>query len=125
MIRDRTMTCVLCPNGCTIEVRHEGNEVLSAQGALCFKGLDFARQEITDPRRNFASSVRVANGVLPLVSVRLTVPVPKPMILAIMAEIRKVTVQAPVVPGQVIIENVLGLSSDVIATRHVAAKKDI
>ncbi len=125
MIRDRTMTCVLCPNGCAIDVRHEGSQILSVQGALCFKGVNFVRQEITDPRRNFATSVRVTNGVLPLVSVRMTAPVPRPMIPAIMAVIRNITVQAPVVPGQVIIEKVLGLPCDVIATRHVAAKSDL
>jgi CxxC motif-containing protein len=124
MSSNRTLTCVLCPNGCQIDAQYEESRILSIQGGLCFKGVDFVRQEITDPRRNFATSVRVEGGVLPLVSVRMTAPVPRPMILAIMAEIKKVTVKAPVVPGQVIIENVLGLAIDVIATRHVAAKND-
>jgi CxxC motif-containing protein len=119
MTTERTFTCVLCPNGCEIAATIEGKQVTLITGALCRKGKTYVRQEITDPRRNIASSVRVENGTLPLVSVRLTAPVSRELIFAVMAEIKMAKVQAPVTAGQVIIENVLGLDCDVIATRHV------
>lgn len=119
MTNDRTFTCVLCPNGCEIHVAFEGRQITSIEGALCRKGKTYVKQEITCPQRNIASSVRVENGTLPLVSVRLTSPIPKGQIYAVMAEIKKTKVQAPVSLGQVLLENVLGLNCDVIATRHV------
>ena len=76
-------------------------------------------QEITAPVRNLTSSVLVENGGLPLCSVRLTRPVPKDRLFDVMAEIRKVTLQAPVRAGQIVIPDVLGLGSDIIATRDV------
>lgn len=69
--------------------------------------------------RNIASSVLVKGGVLPLTSVRLSAPIPKTMIFPVMEEIKKLTVCAPVAEGQIVIENVLGLGSDVIVTKDV------
>lgn len=61
----------------------------------------------------------VKGGELPLVSVRLTRPILKNRIFDAMAEIRKVTVEAPVEAGTVVIRGILGLDSDVIVTKNV------
>lgn len=116
----RTFTCILCPNGCEIEATVEDGEIVSIEGSLCEKGRDYVGQEVLHPVRNIASSVLVCGGELPLVSVRLTVPVPKERIFDVMAEIKKQRLTAPVHRGQVVVENVLGLGSDVIATKSVA-----
>jgi CxxC motif-containing protein len=77
---------------------------------------------MTNPQRSIASSILLEGGVLPLVSVRLSKPIPKNKILAVMAVIKKTRLQAPVSAGQLAIANVLGLGSDVIVTKHVAAR---
>lgn len=115
-------TCIICPNGCEICTQVENGEIVSIQGALCKKGEHYVRQELTSPMRNIASSVLVHHGQIPLVSVRLTAPIPKDRIFDAMREIRKIRLDAPVKAGQVIIQNLLGLDSDVIATKHVPAK---
>jgi CxxC motif-containing protein len=115
----KEFTCITCPRGCDIEADVEGDVLLSAGGAGCPKGLAFVRQELSDPRRNVASSVLVLNGVGPLASVRLTKPIPKERIADLLAEIRAVTLTAPVSMGQTVIRDVLGLGSDVIATPDV------
>ncbi len=56
---------------------------------------------------------------LPLASVRLSRPIPKAKIFDVMAEIRRQHLDAPVKTGQVVIENVLGLGSDVIVTKNI------
>jgi CxxC motif-containing protein len=99
----------------------ENGEIVSLTGNLCPKGKDYAEQELRDPRRNIATSVLVLGGELPLVSVRLTLPIPKDRIFDVMEEIKALRLEAPVYGGQVMIQNVLGLGSDVIATRSVAA----
>ena len=117
----RTFTCIVCPNGCEIEATLENGSITAITGALCPKGTAYVQQELTDPRRTIASSVRVDGGALPLVSVRLDQPVPKDRLMDVMAEIRKIRLQAPVAIGQVAIENVLGLGSNLIVTKNVNA----
>lgn len=120
----REYTCIVCPNGCDITAEVENGRILSVEGALCPRGRKYVEQELTDPRRNIASSVRVEGGTLPLASVRLSKPVPKGRIFDVMAEIRKIRVKAPVKAGEVVVENVLGLGSNIIITKNVDAKPD-
>ena len=115
----RSFTCVVCPNGCEIEAEYEGKAVLSVSGNLCPKGRDYVTQELVDPRRTIATSVRVTGGAMPLASVRLTSPIPKARIFDAMAAINAVTLAAPVAIGDVVIHGLLGLDCDVIATRNV------
>ena len=115
----RTYTCIVCPNGCEIEAEYEGKSVLSVSGNLCPKGRDYVTQELVDPRRTIATSVRVTEGAMPLASVRLTAAIPKARIFDAMTAINAVTLAAPVAIGDVVIRDLLGLGCDVIATRNV------
>lgn len=112
-------TCIICPNGCEIEAEIADGKICSITGQLCSKGEQYVRQELTAPRRTIASSVLVKNGVLPLASVRLTAPIPKDMIFSVMDEIRKVTLEAPVQAGTIVLHHVCGLESDVMVTKSV------
>ncbi|MBR2570837.1 MAG: DUF1667 domain-containing protein [Clostridia bacterium] len=115
----RIFTCVVCPNGCEIEAEYEGNRVLSVAGNLCPKGRDYVTQELVDPRRTIATSVRVTGGTMPLASVRLTKAIPKNRIFDAMREIGRITLEAPISIGDVVIPNLLGLGSDVIVTKNI------
>ena len=117
----RTFTCIVCPNGCEIEAEYEGAQVLSVTGNLCPKGETYVTQELVDPRRTIATSVRVTGGTMPLTSVRLTDAIPKDRIFDVMAAINRVTLTAPVKIGDVAIPNVLNLGSDVIVTKNIEA----
>jgi len=112
-------TCIICPNGCEVEAEIEGMTVLSIEGESCTRGRMYVEQELIDPQRNIATSVFVQKGNIPLVSVRLTNTIPKNRIFDVMNEIKKMKLTAPIVMNQVVIKNVLGLNSDVIATKHV------
>ncbi|MGI6006156.1 MAG: DUF1667 domain-containing protein [Ruminococcus sp.] len=116
---NKTFTCILCPNGCEICTSFNDDEILSVTGNKCSKGAAYVEQEIKNPLRNIASSVLVEDGDMPLCSVRLSAPVPKRRIPEVMAEIRKISVTAPVKTGDILLADVLGLGSDVIATRNV------
>lgn len=114
------LTCILCPNGCDLTVETDENKnVLRVEGNTCPRGMEYARQEMTAPKRNIATSVLVTGGTLPLASVRLTGPIPKEQIFAVTDAIHAVHLTAPVTIGQVVLPNVLGLGVDVIATRNV------
>lgn len=118
----KEFTCIICPNGCNIIAEIEDGKILSLEGASCKRGNEYVNQELTNPCRTIASSILLEDGALPLVSVRLTKPVPKDKIFEVMEVIKKARLNAPVHVGQVAIENVLGLESDVIVTKNVEAK---
>lgn len=115
----RLFTCVVCPNGCEIEAEYDGDKVLSVAGNLCPKGITYVTQELVDPRRTIATSVRILGGTMPLASVRLTTAIPKDRIFDVMEEINRQTLTAPVKIGDIVIRNILGLGSDVIVTKNI------
>lgn len=121
----RTFTCIVCPNGCEVTAEYEEKdgcaELSSVSGNLCRRGAEYVAQELTDPRRTIASSVKVNGGEFPLVSVRITRPIPKNRIYDAMEEIKKCEAEAPLKAGEVLIHNLLGLESDVIITKDVEA----
>ena len=119
----RTFTCIVCPNGCEIDAEYEGTSVISVTGNLCPKGRTYVTQELVDPRRTIASSVRVLDGTMPLASVRLNRPIPKDRIFDVMSELSRITLTAPVCIGDIVIKNVLNLDSDVIVTKNVEKRR--
>ncbi|MEW9095173.1 MAG: DUF1667 domain-containing protein [Clostridiaceae bacterium] len=118
----KEITCIICPNGCELSVDSEGKNVKSINGALCKRGEEYVIQEIQDPKRTIASLIKVNNGEMPLVSVRTTKAIAKDKIFDIIEEVKKLEINAPIKVGQVIIENILGLGSDIIATSSVDKK---
>jgi CxxC motif-containing protein len=118
----KELICVLCPNGCRLEVEIEESPqiiVKDVSGNLCEKGVEWARQEIVNPMRSISSSILVEKGELPLVSVRTDTPIPLKNIFDVMKEIKAFRVKAPVNIGDIIIEEVAGLPCNIIATRNV------
>lgn len=119
----REFTCIICPNGCDIEARIEDGKLLAVEGALCPKGEAYVKQELINPQRTISTSVLVKGGVLPLASVRLTAPVPRESLQDVMDEIKKISLDAPVTAGTVVIKNIMGFDSDVIVTKSVDGRK--
>ena len=119
---NRKFTCIVCPNGCEIEVDYEGKDIKNIEGEGCNKGKEYVVLELTDPRRNIASSVILLNGELPLVSVRLTNPIPKDKIFDVMDIIKGIKLEAPVEVGDVVVKNIMGYDSDLIVTKQVGVK---
>lgn len=117
----RTFTCILCPNGCEITASAEGGRLTGCEGNRCPRGREYVRQELTCPMRNIATSVAVRGGSLPLCPVRLTGPIPKEDIFRAVDAIHAVSLEAPVRRGQTVLQNLLGLGVEVIATRSVPA----
>ena len=118
-MKNRTFTCIICPNGCDIAVEYDDEGHFRCEGNLCPKGEKYVLNELTAPQRTISSSVVVDGGELPLASVRLNGPVPKDRIFDVENEIKRAVAAAPVRRGQVILPDVLGLGADVIATKDI------
>uniref|UniRef100_UPI00262A0DF5 DUF1667 domain-containing protein n=1 Tax=Oceanispirochaeta sp. TaxID=2035350 RepID=UPI00262A0DF5 len=89
----------------------------------CDRGRAYIEQELIDPQRNIATTILVEKGDQKQVSVRLSRPVPKDRIFDVMKEIKTIRVLAPLEPGMVIMDNILGLGSNVIVTKKVSRQE--
>lgn len=114
----RELICIGCPLGCPLTVKIEGEEI-QVSGNTCKRGEDYARKEVVNPTRIVTSSVHVKGGELEMVSVKTRNDIPKGKIFDCMAEIRQVTVEAPVEIGDIIIPDCAGTGVPVIATKSV------
>jgi len=110
--------CVTCPKGCTLEVTKDGETVVSILNG-CKRGHEYAKQELTDPRRMVASSVRISGSIHPLLPVYTSAPFPKPRIPELLKALREVEISAPVKMEQPVLENVLGTGINVLASREM------
>ncbi len=108
--------CTTCPKGCTLEVTRDGDTVVSVING-CKRGHEYAKQELTDPRRMVASSVRVSGGMHPLMPVYTSAPFPKPRIPELLKVLRTVEIKTPIKVDQVVISDVLGTGIDIKASR--------
>ena len=112
--------CVACPMGCGMQAEHTASgEVTGITGNACKRGEAYAKAELTNPVRSFHSTVRVAGGAVPLVSVKSAAPVPKGKLMACAGATRGVQARAPIAIGDIIVKNVCGTGIDLVATTRV------
>lgn len=116
----KNMTCIVCPMGCSLTIQEQDGELL-VTGNRCPRGEQYAKQEVTTPMRNISSTVRVHNGILPVVPVKTDREIPKDKIHDIMALINTVEIDAPVQCGQCILPHLFGSSANIVATRDLAS----
>jgi len=118
MSEEAKIICVACPKGCRLRINREGETiVVSEQG--CKRGEKYAVQEMTDPRRMVASTVRIQSNSHSLLPVYTSAPIPKGKIQPLLKELRKINLKAPVKMGQVVLKDVLGTGIDVFASRDI------
>jgi CxxC motif-containing protein len=116
-----TILCITCPKGCTLEVTYHGHTIQEVRPG-CKRGHEYAQREITDPRRMVASSVRIADGIHPLLPVFTSAPFPKAKIMPLMVVLRNIDLHAPIKMGAVILANALDTGIDILASRDMPVK---
>ena len=118
----KELVCINCPRSCRITIDDSGAELVIT-GNTCKRGYDFADAEKTDPKRTICSTVRTVFSDVPVLPVRVSQEIPKNRIFDVMREIDRVTVSGPVGRGEAVIEDVLGLGVDVIATSNILKER--
>lgn len=116
---NRKMTCITCPTGCQLEVQGGANGELKITGFQCRRGEEYARNEVLNPRRVLTTTVKITNGVLPLLPVRTAKAIPKGLLDQAMHTLADLEVKAPVRTGDVILTDLLDTGIDVIASREI------
>ncbi|MHA1680321.1 MAG: DUF1667 domain-containing protein [Promethearchaeota archaeon] len=114
---EKNITCIVCPTGCTINVKRMEDGTLQVHGNECKRGLKYATAEFTAPTRILATTVKILGAKFPLVPVRSDIPLPKDRLFDVLDFLATIEVEAPVKCGDVIVPRVLGLEGNIIATR--------
>lgn len=91
-------------------------KVEGVEGNFCKRGVTYANDECTNPKRTVTSTVRCKSGAV--VAVKTDSTVPKGMMFDVMAEINRAVADDGVKIGDVIIENVCGTGANVVATAN-------
>lgn len=112
----KEMICIICPHGCHLTVSENGE----IHGNFCPRGITYGKQELTHPMRTLTTTVALKSqsGLLRL-PVRSEQDIPKEKLMEVMEILQKIEVKAPISMHQVIVENVLNLGINIIATREV------
>lgn len=111
----KEMVCIICPRGCHLTV----DDNLKVTGNFCPRGEKYAVQELTNPTRTVTSTMKVQNGVECRVPVKTSKPVSKAKMFDVMGKINEVLVYAPIRIGDILIANVDGEGSNIIATKNI------
>jgi len=114
----KDIRCIVCPTGCLVHVENVNGELI-IEGHSCKRGEEYSREEFVAPKRILTTTMRVENGFLPLIPVRSNVPIPKEKLKETLKEIAKTIVKAPIRMGDILIQNVVGLDINIIASRDL------
>ena len=114
----KEIRCIVCPTGCLVHVENVNGELI-IEGHSCKRGEDYAREEFISPKRILTTTMRVENGFLPLIPIRSDRPIPKDRLRDTLKEIAQTVADAPIKMGDILIENVLGLEINIIASRDL------
>ena len=114
----KDIRCIVCPTGCLVHVENVKGELI-IEGHSCKRGEEYAREEFIAPKRILTTTMRVENGFLPLIPVRSDKPIPKDKLTDTLKEIAQIVVDAPIKVGDILIENVLDLKVNIIASRNL------
>lgn len=113
----RHLVCVVCPIGCEIDVVHDGSTIISMEGNKCERSEEFVSQELIEPMRILTTTVRIQGARWLVIPVRTDKSVPKRLFPRIMRQLRRIKLQAPVNMLDVVVKDVDGKGTNIIATR--------
>lgn len=115
----KEMICISCPIGCPMTVDYEeingkiDASSITVTGNSCKRGVAYAKDEISAPKRMITTTVPVTGGGM--IPVKTSAPVPKEQIFNVLYKVKGCTAVRPISIGQIIVSNVFD-GIDLIAT---------
>ena len=115
---DRNIICITCPVGCRLKV--SGSiEDLKVTGQRCNKGLEYAKDEITNPMRMICTTARISGGLHRVIPVKTDRAISEKYKLEVVKEVNKIDLKSPVKMGDIIIPNLFGTGVNIVAERDM------
>ena len=117
MMKERKLTCIVCPKGCELTVSFDAEgKITDIGGYTCPRGKDYAYAECTAPVRTVTTTAGCEDSAV--VAVKTSKPVPKALIFDVMKAINETVVNNDCRIGDVIIKGVCGTDADVVITSN-------
>lgn len=117
MARKEHVICVGCPLGCEVVLAiADKAEVTEVTGNACKEGKKYAIEEYKNPVRVLTATVLTQNSSQPLLSVRTDKAILKTRLTEGMCVLAKVRAKPTLKAGDILIANLLGTGSNVVAT---------
>lgn len=107
--------CIVCPKGCHLTVDDNGG----VTGNTCIRGEKYGKQEAVDPKRTLTSTIKINSRLVRRLPVITSGDVPKDKVKEIVRYLDSVEVNAPIKVKDIVVENVMGLGVDIVATRTI------
>lgn len=109
------LICIVCPKGCHLNV--DENNGYKVTGYSCSRGEVYGKNELMNPTRVVTSTICIEGAEIPRMPVKTNGAIPKQKIFDLMNSLNNLNVKAPVLCGQVVVENILNTGIDLVATR--------
>lgn len=110
----KTMTCIRCPIGCQLMI-HD-NEIT---GNRCKRGYEYARQELSCPKRLVTTTTKTTSKLTPRLPVKTDDMIEKKYVFEVIDASRKIIVLPPINVGDILIENLFGTGVNLISTKKI------
>jgi len=111
--------CIACPIGCHLDVEIKDNKVSYIEGNRCKRGVDYAINEYTDPKRMLTVTCRVNSTIVNRVPVKTSEAISKKYLNSLIKELYKLNLTTPLQIGEKIIENYKDTGVDILITRSL------
>ncbi len=112
----KELICITCPKGCHLKVEED---TLKVSGNGCPRGIIYAQNELTDPKRTVTTTVAITGAEICRCPVKTNIPVPKGIVADVVAELKKHTLTAPVKTGETVVKDILHSGADVVVCRDL------
>ena len=115
---NKTLICITCPMGCRLSV--SGNmDDLKVDGGKCPKGVDYARNEITNPVRMVCTTVKIDGAIHPVLPVKTDKAIADKYKLDVVKAVKDITLKSPVKMGDIILADLFGTGVNIVAERDL------
>lgn len=112
------LVCINCPRGCQLEVENINGEI-KVTGNSCPRGAKYAIDEITNPLRTVTTTIAIESVEYDRLPVITSSPVPKGKMMDVVKALKDVKVKAPIKLGDIVVQDILGLGSDILACKSI------
>lgn len=112
------LVCINCPRGCKLVVENINGEI-KVTGNFCPRGEKYAISELTNPLRTLTTTLPIKSESYKRLPVISSAPLPKAKVIDAIKALKDVEVTAPIKMGDIVVEDILGLGIDIVASKSI------
>lgn len=112
------LVCINCPRGCKLVVENINGEI-KVTGNFCPRGEKYAISELTNPLRTLTTTLPIKSELYKRLPVISSAPLPKAKVIDAVKALKDVEVTAPIKMGDIVVEDILGLGIDIVASKSI------